>query len=155
LRLAVRLALLLAVFGGVVGGVWGGIAWYKRSVLAMNVDRLHEKVLAGGNIDTAWRQADPRFQALYPLPVFRNYARRRPALFVRDRLTGTDVEWLTSRGDLVVVITARVEEDGGPAEVRYYCSRSERAGFRLLGIGPDLAAAVPTGLGPYPGAGKQ
>jgi hypothetical protein len=156
LALLLRWAALLAAAGVVALGVWAAFTWYSGSVLALNADQLYEKVLAEGNLDTAWRQADPRFQALYPLPVFREYARRRPGLFDRDKLTAEDVVWLTRPGEVVIVVKARVGGGEGPEEVSYYCTRSARGGFRLLGIGPDLTAAVPTGLEPYPGSdGKR
>ena len=152
LALLLRCAALLALVGVLVLGVLAGLAWYKRAVAGINVDGLWEKVLAEGNADAAWRKADPRFQALYPREVFLQHARRHPALFDRDKLTGAGVVWLTRAGDLVVVIKTRVDEGSGPEEVIYYCSRSEWSGFRLLGIEPGLKAAVPAGLEPFDNA---
>jgi hypothetical protein len=137
--------------------VFGGLTLYNRAMLARSADLLFEQVLAGGDVETAWRQADPRLQAFYPREVFRDFARRRPALFTRDRLTAREILWRSAHGELCVVVRARVDESPGPAEVRFYCSRSEHTGFRLLGIEPDLTAAVPGNLEPYPppgGAGK-
>ena len=140
----------LGACGLVFLGLFGGLTWYNRAMLAQSADHLFEQVLAGGDIEAAWRQADPRFQAFYPRQVFRNFVRRRPTLFARDHLTAREILWRSANGELCVVVRVRVDEGPGPAEVRFYCSRSEHTGFRLLGIEPDLAAAVPGNIEPWP-----
>jgi hypothetical protein len=128
------------------GLVLAGGAWYKAFMLGRNMDRLCRDVLADGDVDMAYKRAHAQLQAPYPREAFLEYARRSPGVFQREKLTGLEVRWLTGASGLYVVLTARVAEDGGEAEVSYYCLATGNQTFRLVGIAPGLDAAVPPNL---------
>jgi hypothetical protein len=142
-----RWSLAAVLVAGVGLAVIAGLRWYKRAMLANDVDHLHQHVLVGGDLNAAYSIADPRFQALCPREVFLDYARRRPAVFDRRKLTGVELVWMKSKDDTVVVLRARVDEGETEDEVSFYCTQGT-FGFRLLGVSPGLAAAVPRDLTP-------
>jgi hypothetical protein len=131
------------------GLLLAGAAWYNSFMMGQHLDRLGHDVLADGDAETAYRRAHPQLQALYPREAFLEFARQRPSVFRRDKLTGVEVRWLTGAGGLYAVLTARVQEDEGEAEVVYYCVQTGTQTFRLIGIAPGLDAAVPPRLEPF------
>jgi hypothetical protein len=142
-----RWAVVAALAGGVVLAVVAGMRWYNRSMLDKDVDHLFGNVLAGGDLNAAYNAADPRFQALCPRERFLDFARRRPALFDREKLTGVGLTWEQARGETVAVLRARAGDGAVEEDVTFYCTRGT-FGFRLLGIDPGLTYAVPRDLRP-------
>jgi hypothetical protein len=137
------MALALAAVAALVAA----LRWYRQGMMDTHVDHLCGAVLAGGDLNAAYNAADPRFQALCPREAFLDFAKRRPALFDRGKLTGVDLTWEDAGGETVAVLRARADDGGREEDVTYYCSRGT-FGFRLLGVEPGLTAAVPRGLRP-------
>lgn len=140
--------LALGVCAAIAAGILG-LRAYNAAMLAVDIDQLHQQVLAGGNAVAAYDNADVRFQALYPREVFLGFLKDHPGLLDRARLSGREVLWMRGAGDLVVVVKARLEGDPRLSDVTFYCAHAGNHEFRLLGISPDLMAAVPSNLKPY------
>src|SRR3989442_4600072 len=133
------LALFVAVFGSMFGGLW----LYSNHILEKNIDLLFQQVLGEGDAATAYKEADVRFQAAYSRADFLEFADKEPHLFRRDKLTGVKIDWLTQRGSLYVRIKTRVDDGTDRVEIDFYCRPAGRDQWRLIGIAPDLVAAVP------------
>jgi hypothetical protein len=132
-----------------------GLAWYNQAMLAADVDHLYRHVLASGDPAAAHANADLRFQAAYPREFFLHYADQHPGLFDRSRLRGVEVVWMADGGQLIIVVKIRVDGDPTLSEATFYCRHTDNSEYRLLGIAPDLMAAVPKNLQPFSSSGAR
>jgi len=140
-----RLAILfVALVVGIFGLLSLLLASYNQAMLAKDADHLFTHVLASGDLDALHRQADVRFQAAYPVEILREFARKSPQLFQRDKIQAQEIKWLTQGGELYVVLRAKV----AGADVRYVSAPSEQKSWRLVGIEPGLDAVIPRRLDP-------
>jgi hypothetical protein len=135
-----------AIFAGLL---FFSASWYKRFMFNKNLDQLFQQMLANGDPEAAYKRAHPQFQGLYPLAAYEEFVRHNPSVFIRDKLTVTDVQWLNGSGGLYVVLTAHVAGDRGAKEVSYYGLAADSRTFRLVGISPGLDAALPLDLKPW------
>jgi hypothetical protein len=126
-----------------------GLHAYNAAMLAVDADQLYQQVLASGNAAAAYDNADPRFQALYPREIFLGFLKDHPGLLDRDKLSVREVVWMRGAGDLVVVVKARLADDPRLSTVTFYCAHAGNHEYRLLGLSPELMAAVPSNLKPY------
>jgi hypothetical protein len=110
------------------------------------VDQVHREALAGGDVDGIYENADGRLRAQYTKERFAEFAERHGDLFVRDNLRARSVETLTVDGETFVVALVAVGGWLGGREVGFYCRAAPDGKLQLLGIRPDLEAAVPAAL---------
>jgi hypothetical protein len=136
------LAGLLFVCCGGPLGVLGAVSWYSGKVRGQLLDEVHARDLHGGDVEAIYRNADPEFRRAYSREMFLEFAAQLPECFRRDRLRATalssphvgDIEYRMVR---VTVSTA-----AGSLTVTFYFRKVDGR-LALLGIAPDLAAAVP------------
>lgn len=133
---------------GILLFVTGGLVWYKGYMLERNVDFLFDEVLASGNVEGAYQNGDPVFQAIYAREVFVKFAEHNPDLFRRPNVSALEVVWQKQRNDLYVVLRTQVQSGAGGSAVEYYCRPADRNRWRLVGIVPGLDAAIPKNLAP-------
>ncbi len=135
------LPICLGVLAVLLGGLWAA----NRVALESQTDQLFRDLLGGGDPAVAYRLSDANFQGMYSQEAFLDYARQNPQVFQRDEISAKDIAWLrTPSRSLYVMIKTRV----AAKEVSFYCRPSERHAWKLVGIDPDLMAAVPENLKP-------
>ncbi len=130
---------------GLMCGV-GWFVWDHFSGLRASVDQVHREALAGGDVDAIYETADARFREQYTKKHLTDFASGHADLFVRDNLSGRKVETLTVDGEAFVVLLVTVARRLGRSEVGIYCRVAADGKLHLLGIWPNLEAAVPAVL---------
>jgi hypothetical protein len=133
----------LVIVAAVMAVAFGGLALYNRAMLARDVDRLFEDILASGDATEAYRRADAALQRAYSPKEFLAVAAAQPSLFRRDALSGVEVRWLKDTRDLYAMIRTRVLDVG---DVDFYCRNVGGEQWRLVGIAPVLPMAIPGDL---------
>src|SRR5262245_3799015 len=137
--------LLLSCAGVLCTGA--GLWWLSQKAEELlardDVDRVYREALAGGDVESVYVQADPRFQKRYSLDDLRRFAEEHPGVFHRDKASGRLA--VSANHDNGTYRMVRVSVKGEPGAVEIVCRLLDGV-LVLVGISPGLDGAIPSGV---------